>query len=247
MFFRNANPFTFLMELLGTDMHVRANRNIRFLMELRRAGIHDVPLLSAIERLPREHFVPASFIDQAYENIALPIACGQTTSQPVLVAEMVQYLQLEKRHKVLEIGTGTGYQTALLAKLSRRVYTIDKYRELIQLAELSWRELSIPNITAIAGDGLADWQGQAPFDRIIVCAALPEIPHVLAEQLTDGGLLLAPVGREGQPQELIAWRRVAGGWIEEIVRPVRFVGCVSPLLTAMLDSEPLQQEEALRA
>lgn len=228
-------------------MHVRANRNIRFLMELRRAGIHDVPLLSALERLPREHFVPASFADQAYENIALPIACGQTTSQPVLVAEMVQYLQLEKRHKVLEIGTGTGYQTALLAKLSRRVYTIDKYKELVQSAERSWREISIPNITAIAGDGLTDWQGQAPFDRIIVCAALPEIPHALAEQLADDGLLLAPVGREGQPQQLVAWRRVAGGWLEETLRPVRFVGCVSPLLTDMSNTESTKPKEALSA
>jgi protein-L-isoaspartate(D-aspartate) O-methyltransferase len=145
----------------------------------------------------------------------------------------VQLLRLDKSHKVLEIGTGTGYQTALIAKLARRVYSIDRYKELVLDAEAAWQHLGIPNITAIAGDGLCDWQAQAPFDRIIVCAALSEIIPQLAEQLSIGGMLLAPVGEAGKPQHLVRWQRVEGGWIEDVLRGVRFVGCVSGLLTSI--------------
>jgi protein-L-isoaspartate(D-aspartate) O-methyltransferase len=212
------------------------HKKIRFLMELRRAGIHQMPLLKALEDTPRSLFVPPAFADQAYENIALPIACGQTTSQPVLVAEIVQYLNVEKRHKVLEIGTGSGYQTALLARLCRRVYSIDRFWEMLPHAEAAWGALRLSNITAITGDGLVDWAGQAPFHRIVVAAALPDVPLDLAGQLAENGILIAPVGRAGQEQYLVRWTRVPGGWTEEVLRPVRFVGCFSPRFPSTEDT-----------
>lgn len=217
---------------MSTEQH----KKIRFLMELRRSGIHHMPLLKALEDIPRSLFVPPAFADQAYENIALPIACGQTTSQPVLVAEIVQYLNVEKRHKVLEIGTGSGYQTALLARLCRRVYSIDRFWEMLPVAEVAWGSLRLSNITAIAGDGLVDWKAQAPFDRIVVAAALPDVPLDLADQLAENGVLIAPIGRATQEQYLVRWTRVSGGWTEEVLRPVRFVGCSSPRFAPVKDT-----------
>src|SRR5439155_827772 len=153
-----------------------AARKIRLIMTLRRSGITDTAVLAAIERIPREAFVPPSFLDQAYENRALPIGLGQTLSQPQVVALMTQALAVRPRHKVLEIGTGSGYQAAVLSRLARRVYSIERHRPLLREAERRFTELRLHNITTIAGDGNLGWREQAPFDRIILPAAATASP-----------------------------------------------------------------------
>lgn len=198
-------------------------RRIRLLMKLRRAGITDRAVLSAIERIPREIFVPDTFIDQAYEDIALPIGRGQTISQPLVVAVMTQALELNNRHKVLEIGTGSGYQAAILSKLCRRVYSIERHRPLLKIAEERFKELRLHNITTIAGDGMKGWPEQAPFDRIIVTAAATadKPPPALMEQLSVGGILVIPMGRA--EQYIYRITRTETGYEEERMLPVRFV------------------------
>src|SRR4029079_2508821 len=161
-----------------------AQDQIGLIMQLRRRGIRDNAVLRAIERVPRELFVDEAFADHAYQDIALPIDCGQTISQPYVVALMTERLQLDERHKVLEIGTGSGYQTAILARLSRRVFSVERHRELMAEAGLRFEQLSLPNIACRFGDGSKGWPEQAPFDRIIVTAAPAEIPMALVEQLT---------------------------------------------------------------
>lgn len=204
---------------------------IRLLMELRSQGITDTQVLAAIERIPRERFVPDLFKPQAYENIALPIGSGQTISQPYIVALMTQALGLGERVKVLEIGTGSGYQAAILSRLARRVYTIDRYRALVREAENLFAELRIPNITTRVSDGTKGWPEQAPFPRIIVTAAAPAVPETLADQLAPGGILVIPVGREGEDQEVLRIRRGEDGFTEEHLTPVRFV----PLLPGIAE------------
>ena len=162
-----------------------AARKIRLIMLLRRSGINDTAVLAAVERIPREDFVPESFHDQSYEDKALPIGQGQTISQPQIVALMTQALELTPRHKVLEIGTGSGYQAAVLSRLSRRVYTIERHRPLLQEAEQRFAKLRIHNITSIAGDGMKGWPAQAPFDRIIITAAAAELPETLSGSARD--------------------------------------------------------------
>jgi protein-L-isoaspartate(D-aspartate) O-methyltransferase len=205
---------------------------IRLVMELRQQGITDKDVLSAIERVPREAFVPETFHDQAYENTALPIGHGQTISQPAVVAFMTQALELGPRMKVLEIGTGCGYQAAVLAQLCRRVYTIERYRELLREAEKRFRELRINNVTTRWGDGAKGWPEQAPFDRIIVTAAAREVPETLFEQLADDGILIAPVGRTSYEQVLVRYRRKGDTREVEKLWPVRFV----PLIDGTVDA-----------
>ena len=151
-------------------------RKLRLLMELRRAGIGDARVLGAIEKTPRERFVPPAFADQAYENVALPIDHGQTVSQPYVVALMTEKLEVGARHNVLEIGTGSGYQTAILARLARRVFSIERHRELLQEAEARLEALRLRNIVYRFGDGTKGWPEQAPYDRVIVTAAAAEVP-----------------------------------------------------------------------
>ncbi len=206
-----------------------AARKIRLIMELRRAGIAETGVLSAIERIPREAFVPPLFQDQAYENRALPIGHGQTLSQPQVVAVMTQALGAGRRTKVLEIGTGSGYQAAVLSRLCRRVYTIERYKELLQTAEARFAELRLHNITARVGDGSKGWPAQAPFERIIVTAAAPEVPGELVDQLAPGGILVLPLGRRGRPQQLFRLRRCDTGIVEEPLGDVRFVPLVAGL------------------
>jgi protein-L-isoaspartate(D-aspartate) O-methyltransferase len=206
-----------------------AARKIRLIMELRRAGIADTRVLSAIERVPREVFVPPTFQDQAYENRALPIGHGQTLSQPQVVAVMTQALEAGRRSKVLEIGTGSGYQTAVLSRLCRRVYTIERYPRLLGAAERRFAELRLHNITARVGDGTIGWPAQAPFQRIIVTAAAAEVPARLVDQLAPGGILVLPVGRRGRDQDLLRLRREAAGVVEERLGGVRFVPLVHGL------------------
>lgn len=200
-----------------------AARKIRLIMLLRRSGINDTAVLAAVERIPREDFVPESFHDQSYEDKALPIGQGQTISQPQIVALMTQALELTPRHKVLEIGTGSGYQAAVLARLSRRVYTIERHRPLLQEAEQRFAKLRINNITSIAGDGMKGWPAQAPFDRIIVTAAAAEPPETLLGQLAIGGIMVLPIGPERGDQELFKVRRREEGIETEKLCDVRFV------------------------
>ena len=158
-------------------------RKIRLIMLLRRSGISDTQVLSAIEKIPREAFVPQSFHDRAYENETLPIGFGQTLSQPQVVALMTQSLSINKSHKVLEIGTGSGYQAAILSCLARRVYTIERYKPLLQQAEERFAALRIHNIVTKYGDGSLGWPEQVPFDRIILTAAAGDMPEKLYQQL----------------------------------------------------------------
>jgi protein-L-isoaspartate(D-aspartate) O-methyltransferase len=201
-------------------------RKIRLIMELRRSGVTDTRVLSAIERVPRELFVPEPFADQAYENTALPIGQGQTISQPLVVALMSQALEVGERMKVLEIGTGSGYQAAVLAKLCRRVYTVERFKPLLAEAERRFKALKVHNITAIAGDGARGWPEQAPFDRILVTAAAERVPTTLLAQLAEGGVMVLPVGPQGGDQEVLRIRKTEGRPQTERLFPVRFVPLV---------------------
>ncbi|MFN3232221.1 MAG: protein-L-isoaspartate(D-aspartate) O-methyltransferase [Alphaproteobacteria bacterium] len=196
---------------------------IRLLMELRRAGITDTEVLSAIERVPREAFIPEAFQDRAYEDTALPIARGQTISQPYVVAYMTAALEVKSRMRVLEIGTGSGYQAAVLSHLARRVFTIERQRDLLIEAEKLFERLRLTNITVRYGDGFKGWPEAAPFDRIIVTAAAPEIPSALVDQLGDeGGIMIVPVGASGNQTVLKLVKN--GEQVEtQSLLPVRFV------------------------
>lgn len=199
-------------------------RVIRLIMHLRNAGITDTRVLSALERVPREIFIPVQMQDQAYEDIALPIGRGQTISQPFIVAFMTQALELDDRMKVLEIGTGSGYQACVLAKLCRRVYSIERHKPLLERAEKIFDELKLRNITAIVGDGMKGWPQQAPFDRIIVTAgAQDKPPPALLDQLAIGGIMIVPVGKSGQ-QVLRRYKKEADEtYAVKDLMPVRFV------------------------
>jgi protein-L-isoaspartate(D-aspartate) O-methyltransferase len=212
-----------------------AARKIRLVMLLRQSGITDTAVLAAIERIPREAFVPEPFLDQAYENRTLPIGHGQTLSQPEVVAVMTQALLLKSRHKVLEIGTGTGYQTAVLSRLARRVYTIERHKPLLREAEQRLATLRRHNIVTRHGDGSVGWKEQAPFDRIIVTAAAAEIPSALIDQLAVGGVLVVPIGPERGDQELYRITRTDTGIEPERICAVRFVPLVSGALPADQD------------
>ena len=201
-------------------------RKVQLVMSLRNQGVRDQRVLEAIERIPRQLFVPEAFADQSYADQALPIACGQTISQPFIVAFMTDRLKVSERMKVLEIGTGSGYQTAILSLLCRRVYTIERYRTLAREAEERFKALKLSNITAMVGDGMKGWPQQAPFDRIIVTAAAKDIPEDLIAQLAVGGIMIIPVDAGPGRQEL---KRVvrSGEEIEvETLLPVRFVPLV---------------------
>ena len=204
-------------------------RKLRLLMELRRAGIADARVLGAVEKTPRERFVPPAFADRAYENTALPIDRGQTVSQPYVVALMTEKLEVGERDKVLEIGTGSGYQTAVLARLARRVFTIERHRELLREAERLLDALKLRNLVYRCGDGSKGWPEQLPFDRVIVTAAAAEVPAALADGLAPGGVLVAPVGSERRDQHLLRIRRTADGFATEDLGLVRFVPLVAGL------------------
>ena len=201
-------------------------RKIELIMSLRNQGIRDQRILEAIERTPREMFLGQSFQPMAYADQALPIACGQTISQPYVVAFMTDRLKLNDRCKVLEIGTGSGYQTAILSPLCRRVYTIERYRTLAKEAEQRFKALGLANITQMVGDGYKGWPKQAPFDRIIVTAAAREVPPTLAEQLAMGGIMIIPLEDGPMSQELVRITRDEVGFTRESLLPVRFVPLV---------------------
>lgn len=199
---------------------------IRLLMKLRSAGITDTRVLSAVETVPRERFIPRMFQDKAYDDVALPIESGQTISQPQVVAWMTSALGLSDRHRVLEIGTGSGYQAAILAKLCRRVYSIERDRPLHDLAQERFREMKLTNITAKLGDGAKGWPEAAPFERIIVTAAAKAVPAALLEQLAVGGVMVIPVGEQSSEQILLRLEKGADGFTSQHLMNVRFVPLV---------------------
>lgn len=215
------------------------NRRIRLVMDLRTKGITDVAVLGAMERTPRDEFVPAAVKDQAWDDMALPIGRGQTISQPLVVATMTQSLKLSDRDKVLEIGTGCGYQTAVLSKLCRRVYTIERHLPLLAQAEQMFEKLKLRNITALAGDGMKGWPKinglqQAPFDKIIVTAAAKDKPpQALIEQLKIGGSMIIPVGPSGDQMLKLYCKETEETYAVRDIMPVRFV----PLLPDIAKDE----------
>ena len=201
-------------------------RKVQLVMSLRNQGVRDKRVLEAIEGIPRQLFVPKALAEQSYADQALPIACGQTISQPFIVAFMTDRLKVSERMKVLEIGTGSGYQTAILSQLCRRVYTIERFRTLAREAEERFKALKLSNITAMVGDGMKGWPKQAPFDRIIVTAAARDIPETLIDQLAVGGIMIIPVDAGPERQELKRVVRTEDGIEVETLLPVRFVPLV---------------------
>jgi protein-L-isoaspartate(D-aspartate) O-methyltransferase len=208
-------------------------QKIELVMSLRAAGIRDTRVLAAIETVPREMFLPDAFKDLAYADQALPIECGQTLSQPFIVAFMTDRLKVGERMKVLEVGTGSGYQTAILAQLCRRVYTMERYRTLMKQAETRFKELRLANVTTVLGDGGKGWPAQAPFDRIIVTAAAKKLPRKLLEQLAVGGIMVIPVEVSPGRQELLRITRTDDGFERESLLPVRFVPLVEGIAKGM--------------
>ena len=194
-------------------------------MTLRGLGVVEANVLSAMERVPRELFVPTALNQHAYENASLPIALEQTISQPYIVARMTAALELTGRERVLEIGTGSGYQAAILSFLCRRVYSIERLRPLLVEAENRFRKLRITNVTSKYGDGAKGWPEGAPFDRVILTCAPPEIPAILLNQLKTGGIMVAPEGRDRE-QSLVVIRRTEEGFERQELLPVRFVPLV---------------------
>lgn len=216
-------------------------QKIRLLMYLRRQGITCSRTLEAIETIPREIFIPSTFQHQSYEDMALPIGLGQTISQPMVVAAMTQALQITDRHKVLEIGTGSGYQASILSKLCRRLYTIERHKPLLQQAEERFREMRLRNITAMNGDGMKGWSYQAPFDRIIVTAtAHGGVPDELMKQLSpDGGIMIAPVGVSETDQTLVCITRTGEDRYEtKELFAVRFVPLLPEIAEETRDIDP---------
>lgn len=204
-----------------------AEHRARLVLNLRGEGIVDDLLLGAVERVPRDIFVPKPFQHQAWDNVALPIDCGQTISQPSVVARMTQALAPEARMKVLEIGTGSGYQTAILSYMCRRVYTIERHRELLQQAESRLELLRRRNVTARLGDGSKGWPEQAPFERILVTAAAIDIPPRLSAQLAVGGIMVVPIGDDPASQRIVRVQRREEGLDIDDLGPVKFVPLVS--------------------
>ncbi|QBF31383.1 protein-L-isoaspartate(D-aspartate) O-methyltransferase [Thalassococcus sp. S3] len=206
-----------------------AEIRMQFLFALRSKGVTDARVLGAMEAIDRGPFVRGLFAERAYEDMPLPIACGQTISQPSVVGLMTQALQVEPRDKVLEVGTGSGYQAAILSKLARRVYTIDRHARLVREARSVFSQLDLVNITAVTLDGSFGLPDQAPFDRIIVTAAAEDPPGPLLAQLKIGGIMVVPVGQSDAVQTLIRVRRTDEGYAYDELRPVRFV----PLLEGL--------------
>lgn len=207
------------------------NERVSLVMSLRKKGINNIDVLRAMELVPRDIFVHSAFKDQAYYDIALPIDCGQTISQPFVVAYMTELLTVGRTDKVLEIGTGSGYQAAVLSHLGRRIFTIETHRDLHTAAQQKFDELELDNIVTRVGDGNEGWPEQAPFERIIVTAAAPEIPQALLDQLALGGRLVMPVGESRDRQVIKVIDHTDRGFEQEDTLAVRFV----PLILANVD------------
>ncbi|MBQ0750291.1 MAG: protein-L-isoaspartate(D-aspartate) O-methyltransferase [Roseovarius sp.] len=209
--------------------HSNAERKMQFLFALRSKGVTDARVLTAMEQIDRGPFIRGYFSERAYEDMPLPIACGQTISQPSVVGLMTQALKVTNRDKVLEVGTGSGYQAAILSQLARRVYTVDRHKRLVTEASEIFRALDLTNITALTADGSFGLPDQAPFDRIIVTAAAEDPPGPLLAQLKIGGIMVVPVGQSDAVQRLIRVTRHETGFEYDELRPVRFVPLVEGL------------------
>ena len=208
---------------IATDPDAQATRKMQFLFTLRSRGITDQRVLTAMEKIDRGDYVRGLFAERAYEDMPLPIACGQTISQPSIVGLMTQALSVNSRDMVLEVGTGSGYQAAILSQLARRVYTIDRHRKLVADASTLFAQKGLNNITAVTADGSYGMPDQGPFDRIIVTAAAEDPPGPLLAQLKIGGIMLVPVGQSDMVQSLIKVTRLATGFDYLQLRQVRFV------------------------
>ena len=193
------------------------------MLKLRQNGVSNPEILKSIETIDRSSFISKSFLNRSLEDIPLPIECGQTISQPSLVAFMIQQLEIPNRSKVLEIGTGSGYQTAILSKLSSRVYSIERYKKLVDLAKFRLAKLNISNVIILLMDGFYGYSLQAPFDRIILTAAVEEIPNLLISQLKVGGIMIIPVGLSNQKQSLLKVIKTEKGLDIKELMSVRFV------------------------
>ena len=193
------------------------------MLKLRQNGISNPKVLESIETIDRSSFISKSFLNRSLEDIPLPIECGQTISQPSLVAFMIQQLEIPYRSKVLEIGTGSGYQTAILSKLSSRVYSIERYKKLVDMAKIRLANLNISNVIILLMDGFFGYSLQAPFDRIILTAAVEEIPNLLISQLKVGGIMIIPVGLSNQKQSLLKVIKTEKGLDIKELMSVRFV------------------------
>ena len=208
-----------------------AQKKMQFFLSLRQHGVNDSRVLAAMEKVDRGQFVRGLFTNRAYEDMPLPIACGQTISQPSVVGLMTQAAEVTDRDTVLEVGTGSGYQAAILAHLARRVYTVDRHRRLVREAQEIFDAQGLINITAVAADGSFGLPDNAPFDRIIVTAAAEDPPGPLMQQLKIGGIMIVPVGQSDAVQRLIKVTRHAKGYDYDELRPVRFVPLVEGLGT----------------
>lgn len=211
------------------DDETAAERKMRFLFALRSKGVTDARVLTAMERIDRGHFVRGLFAERAYEDMPLPIACGQTISQPSVVGLMTQALNVQPRDTVLEVGTGSGYQAAILSQLARRVYTVDRHKRLAREAAELFRELGLVNVVSMTADGSFGLPDVAPFDRILVTAAAEDPPGPLLSQLKIGGIMVLPVGQSDAVQSLIKVTRLETGYDYEELRAVRFVPLIEGL------------------
>lgn len=206
-----------------------AERKMQFVFALRQGRVLNPRVLEAMEKIDRGLFVTGTFSDRAYDDMPLPIPCGQTISQPTIVAQMTQALDIGPRDTVLEVGTGSGYQAAVLSQLARRVYTIDRHKRLVEEAQERFRALDLHNVTAFVGDGSHGLPAQAPFDRILVTAAAEDPPGPLLAQLRVGGTMVVPVGQSDTVQRLIKAVRGPDGVEYEELGDVRFVPLVEGL------------------
>ena len=210
-------------------MTADAERKMQFLYALRSKGVTNTAVMTAMERIDRGDFIRGVFSERAYEDVPLPISCGQTISQPSVVGLMTQALMISPRDKVLEVGTGSGYQAAILSQLARRVYTVDRHRPLIKDASALFEALDLSNIIAFTADGSFGLPDHAPFDRIVVTAAAEDPPGPLLAQLKIGGIMVVPVGQSDAVQGLIRVTKTETGFDYEELRSVRFVPLVEGL------------------
>jgi protein-L-isoaspartate(D-aspartate) O-methyltransferase len=201
----------------------RDDERMEFLLGLRRRGIADQAVLRAMDEVPRGQFVEPDFAGRAYADQALPICCGQTISQPYVVAYMSEQLGVRPHHRVLEVGTGSGYQAAVLSRLAREVVTVERYRTLAEQARGRLQALGYDNVEVVVGDGFGGAPGRAPFDRVLITAAAETVPQSLVDQLADGGIMVLPLGSHGGAQNIVKLTKSQTGMTRENLIAVRFV------------------------
>jgi protein-L-isoaspartate(D-aspartate) O-methyltransferase len=196
---------------------------MEFMLTLRRRGISNPAVLRAMDEVPREHFVPNAYYEQAYADQALPIACGQTISQPYVVAYMTEQLDVQPQHRVLEVGTGSGYQAAILSRLAREVVTVERFRTLAETARTRLQTLGMSNVEVLVDDGLDGAAERGPYDRIMVTAAAEEVPEALVASLAENGVMILPLGPHGNAQNLVKLTKTVESVVREPLIGVRFV------------------------